>query len=69
MNLYWWDARVHMELEVFGRIEIHWEIESVSVRNWQSNGLETPNQWKRTILDDAGINFPHSIGDSNAGTQ
>lgn len=56
-----------MELETYGRIEIHWEIEAISVQTWRTNGLELPNQWNRTILADAGIYFAESIGQSDAG--
>lgn len=66
MKLYWWEARVHMELEVYGKIEIHWQIDAESVTNWQTRGLELPNLWNRTIIADAGIIFSKSLGQAGA---
>lgn len=67
MDLYWWEARVQMELEILGKIEIHWEIDAISVRNWQSHRLELPNRWNRTIIADAGVHFTPSLGQSKTG--
>ena len=66
MRLYWWEARVQMELEIYGRIEIHWNLSGDSVQSWRTNGLELPNQWQRTIHSDAGITLADSLGQQNA---
>ena len=62
MALYWWDARVHMELDIEGSLTVAWEIEGSSTRQWRDSGLDLPNRWSRTVTGTSGPELPPFIG-------
>ena len=62
MDLYWWEAKVHMHLEIHGEIELSWGIDPDSVQDWMERDLQLPNKWHRRISPKDVVIFHESWG-------
>ena len=44
-KLYWYEAVVHIEMELFGAFEFHWKATLESIRNFGIENPEPVNKW------------------------